>query len=186
MKKNIISIFTLICLLVCSCNSEKKGETHTSTETTVQTSKPMDAEKKLKRNYTVDIDGNHYNIIIERYPDHSLPTVKDQLEQEFYDNSVKILITRNNQEFFSKIFKKEAFIDYMSEEYKNGSILLGMAFDKEKTNKNKICIAAQLGQPGTGEGPAFTVEIITSDASCSIIRDLQQDTNAENNEEFGD
>lgn len=140
---------------------------------------PMEAERKLERSYTAKYGEHTYSISIKRYPNHELPIVKDQLDQEFYDNSVEIVILRDGKSFFEKNFSKEAFLDYLSEADRAGSILLGMAFDEEKSNGSKICIAAQIGQPGSGEGPAFTVEVSTSSAVCSILKDLQQDTNAE-------
>lgn len=179
MKKSVIAIVALSSLALAGCGSSEKKEAKEERVDSVAKAAPMEAERKLERSYTAKYGEHTYSISIKRYPNHELPIVKDQLDQEFYDNSVEIVILRDGKSFFEKNFSKEAFLDYLSEADRAGSILLGMAFDEEKSNGSKICIAAQIGQPGSGEGPAFTVEVSTSSAVCSILKDLQQDTNAE-------
>lgn len=180
MRKNVIAIVALSSLVLAGCGSAERKETKEEKVDSVVKTAPMEAERKLERSYTAEYGEHTYNITIKRYSNHELPIVKDQLDQEFYDNNVEIAILCDGKSFFEKNFSKEAFLDYLSEADKASSILLGMAFDEEKSNGKKICIAAQIGQPGSGEGPAFTIEISTSNAVCSILKDLQQDTNAEN------
>lgn len=180
MKKAAIAIIALSCLSIYGCGStDKNKEDAENISKSTKENGPMEAESPLERKYSSKIDGHTYEITINRYPNHNLPTVKDQLDQVFYDNSVKLVVKKDGVSFLIKDFSKEAFIDYLNDNDKKSTILLGMAFDEDKSNASKICIAAQLGQPGSSEGPAYTIEISTTDGSCSIIKDLQQDTNAE-------
>lgn len=54
-----------------------------------------------------------------------------------------------------------------------------MNFYEEKTSGGHICLSAQVGEPGVGEGPAFIVDIPTGGGACSILRDSEQDTNGQ-------
>lgn len=179
MKKKNLLLLLLTAALSVSCGGDKKDNDRAAqTSEQAETKGPQDADKPLNRTYTATIGGKSYEISVNRSPDHELPTVKDQLDQEFYDNSVRVSITNGGNEIFARTFTKEAFADYLSEADKNGMVLLGMAYDEEKTTGSRICLAAQIGQPGMGEGPAFTIEISADGSSCSIVRDMQQDTNA--------
>lgn len=181
MKKAFIPVLGLaigFTLAGCGGNGEAQQQQTTDSVATVKPQGPI-ADSELKRDYSVSMGGHEYAIVVSRYPDKQVPTVKDQLDQEFYDNCVDVTITRDGSAFFSKTFKKEAFEDYLSAADRKGAVLLGMAYDDTKSGDGRICLAAQVGQPGMGEGPAFTVEIPTGGGPYSIVRDVQQDTTAD-------
>jgi len=178
MQKVLILTALAAALLVQGCSSDKKPEAKRIAVDTAKPKAPMPADNELTRDYTATLGANTYTITIHRTPDKSLPTVKDALDQEFFDNSVAVTITRGGEAFFSKTFTKEAFEDYLGSADRTGSILLGMAYDEEKSSRGHLCLAAQVGQPGTGEGPALTVDIPTAGGAYSILHDTQQDTNA--------
>lgn len=71
---------------------------------------PWTAERKLERSYTAKYGEHTYSISIKRYPNHELPIVKDQLDQEFYDNSVEIVILRDGKSFFEKTSVRKRFL----------------------------------------------------------------------------
>lgn len=179
MKKTLLLVAIAATLLTTGCGNEKKTTDQRDTISTPTTKGPLPADNELTRNYTAQLGGHTYAITIHRAPNESLPTVKDALDQEFYDNSVDVAITRDGETFFTKTFTKEAFEDYLESADRTSTVLLGMAYDEEKSGGSHLCLAAQVGQPGTGEGPAFTIDIPTTGDAYSILRDTQQDTNAE-------
>lgn len=180
MKQIMALTIGAACLTLTACGGEKRTEpAQDSVETAPIPTGPSPVEDELTRHYADTIRNRAYDITVRRYPDNSLPTVKDELGQDFLDNSVEVTITRDGTQFFSKTFRKEAFEDYLSKSESATSVLLGMAYDEEMSTDKIVCLAAQVGHPGVGEGPAFTVEIPISDGPYSIVRDTRQDTNAE-------
>jgi hypothetical protein len=178
MKKIVIAVAAAAGMTLMSCGSEKASTPQADSVKTVATQGPQPADNELSRDYRSTIEGHNYVISIHRTPDSSLPTVKDELDQEFYDNRVVVTITRDGDSIFHQALTKEDFLDYLSADERRGSILLGMVYDEEKSSRLHHCLAAQVGQPGTGEGPAFTIEIpLAGGSTFSIVRDSQQDTN---------
>ena len=113
---------------------------------------------------------------MERRADTSLPVVTDELGNRFYDNRVEVSILRDGQSFLQRSYTKDAFSDFLSASDKQGTVLLGMAFDADRSDSRAIRLGAQIGQVGVEEGPAFIVEIPLSGAASSIVRDSNQDT----------
>lgn len=177
-------IFSIALFILLSCGG--KGETsHQEKQDSVQTSLikgPRPADDELMRCDTVRLGGHLYVLSIHRQVDETLPTVTDPLEQVFYDNCVKVNIMRDGEAFFRKNFRKEAFSGFLSNIDCENYILLGMAYDELKSSAGRLCLAAQIGQPGTGEGPAFTIDIPLNGGAYSIVRDVRQDTTSEDQE----
>lgn len=163
-------------LAACGGKSENKTETTADTTQTVADDTPYaDASQTMKNEFSA---GNHrYEITIHREADKQQPVVTDELGKKFYDNRVDVTITCDGQDFFKKMYTKDAFDGFLTEADKHGSVLLGMAFDSEKTQKDKriIYLGAQVGQVGIEEGPAFSIEIPLDGSASSIVRDTAQD-----------
>lgn len=184
MKKRTPLSLALLALLAAACSQGEKREATTAAATTSVTQKaPQAADAPLTRCDTAQLGGHTYIVTIARTPDKALPTVTDPLDQVFYDNAVTVDIARDGASLFSKTFRKEAFSGFLTESDRTSAILLGMAFDAERSTAATLCLAAQVGQPGTGEGPAFTVEIPAGGGAPSIVRDTRQDTMAEEGDE---
>lgn len=178
MKKTplIIAFSSLALLTACGGRTESAQTDADSAVQTALADGPRSADGDLQRESSATLGGHQYTISIHRYADKSLSTVKDELGQEFYDNSVEIKIQRDGSNFYSKTFTKEAFLNHLSASDRTSTILLGMAFDAERSEANTLCFGAQIGQPGIESGPAFTVLIPTNGSAVSILRDTVQDT----------
>lgn len=110
MKKSVIAIVALSSLALAGCGSSEKKEAKEERVDSVAKTAPMEAERKLERSYTAKYGEHTYSISIKRYPNHELPIVKDQLDQEFYDNSVEIVILRDGKSFFEKTSVRKRFL----------------------------------------------------------------------------
>ena len=180
MKNNLLSAFTalLLCATLCACGKGKSDSDNASADSTAQqtVSNAPYADPSQSNTYQAKLAGRSFEITIKREADKSLPTVTDELNKKFYDNRVDVTIKADGQEFFSRSYTREAFQDFLSENEKEGTVLLGMAFDSEKSDGHAIRLGAQIGQVGIEEGPAFTVEIPLDGSASSIVRDKEQDT----------
>lgn len=134
------------------------------------------ASPELKHTSTAELGNHTYRITIHRKSDSTLPKVKDEFNKEFNDNRVHVIVERDGSEIFNKDFTKATFNDNLTDEEQPGTILLGMAFDQEKSDGHTICLGAQIGLVGIEEGPAFCVKISTDGKGYTIVRDHNQDT----------
>lgn len=183
MKKTSCLLLSAVLVALSACGGKDDNKAaDTDVTAATQQKGPRPAEDELTRRDTARLGGQTYVVSIHRRADTSLPTVTDPLDQVFYDNSVEVSVTRGGEPFFSKTFRKEAFTGFLSEADRETCILLGMAYDESNSSAGHICLAAQVGQPGTGEGPAFTIDIPTDGGAYSIVRDAQQDTTSEDRE----
>ena len=157
----------------------KKTESEASTNdttTAVASNKPY-ADPSQKNEYKAHLGGADYVVTILREADSSLPIATDDLGNKFYDNRVIVTVKRGAEEVVNKTFTKENFSDFLTTSTdRQGTVLLGMAYDSEKSDGHTLRLGAQIGQVGIEEGPAFTVEIPFDGGAVSIVRDTNQDT----------
>lgn len=94
----------------------------------------------------VDWHGAPFTVAMERTADKSLPIVKDETGNRYYDNRIAVRITaKDGQDVFSRVFTKEAFAGYVDAAYLRDNALLGIVFDC--VEGNELCFAASIGSP---------------------------------------
>jgi|UniRef100_UPI0015B6B2F9 hypothetical protein len=180
MKKIVLaSTCLLLGLSLASCSNKKsdaEAQNVDSTQTVNNNNAPY-AEPTQSNAYTTKLAGKQFEITISRVADKTLPIVKDDLGKEFYDNRVDVVIKCNGQEFYKNSFTKDAFSEFLTTAAdRQGTVLLGMAYDSAKSDGHAIRLGAQIGQVGIEEGPAFSIEIPLDGSAASIVRDNNQDT----------
>lgn len=177
MRKYISPAVALLFALTLSCGGSKEAEVkNTKPQETTEVAQGPIADREWSYKYNELLDGHQYEIAIRRYSNPELPLIKDELGQEYYDNSVEINIQRDAKPFYSKTFTKDAFWNFLSDTYKTNSILQGIAFDK--SDAEGLHFGAQIGLPDGEGGPAFIVTI-SKQGMMSIVRDHNQDTQGE-------
>lgn len=178
MMRNVLLMTAgVLALALVACGGRENKEQPKADSVSVKAGRgPLPAERDLMRENTVQQLGHTFHVAIRRYVDKSLPVVKDELGQDFYDNKVEVTIQSEGTQFFHHTFSKDDFAGFIPIEELNTYVFLGMAYDDRKADTRDLCLAAQLGQPGTGEGPAFTIEIPIDGGAFSIVRDTQQET----------
>lgn len=165
-------------LLVFSACSSKQSQaplTSDSTQLSLQSS-PLYAMPALENRYSDRLGGHDFVVIVSRQPDETLPKAIDELGVAYTDNRVEVLITKDGQDFFRGTYTKSSFLEALSQSEALGTVLLGMAYDSQKSSESILCLGAQIGQIGIEEGPAFTIEIPLAGGAPKIVRDLEQDT----------
>ena len=97
---------------------------------------------------TVPWVGSTYRVRCQRYTNDSLAYVKMENGRMFRDNLIKVVITRaDNSVFFDKVFRKSMFEIFFNQEYAEQNVLLGMALEKEKTDKDNLYFLGKVGNP---------------------------------------
>lgn len=179
MKKGIsaVAVIALTIGLTACQNKKENAQTNsdTQTENVAKKQEPY-ADAKLKNTYTAKLGGKVYDIKITRYPDKQHPAITDELGNKFYDNCAEILISCQGSVFYSKNYTKADFDKLLTDNERLGTILLGMAYDMEKSDNKYIRLGAQIGQVGIEEGPAFSIAIPLDGSTPQITRDNNQDT----------
>lgn len=173
-----VCLLFLCCCFTAACGDKKtQGEAATADSLAQTTAKDAPYEEpELKNTFTAKLAGKNFEITVVRRADKSLPVVTDELGKQFYDNRVDVTILSDGEPFFERSYTKEAFADFLSSAEKQGTVLLGMAYDSEKSDASTLRLGAQIGQVGIEEGPAFSVEIPLDGGASSIVRDQEQDT----------
>lgn len=114
----------------------------------------------------------HYQLYINRSPSDSLPLVKSDMGT-FNDNRIVVTIVRqDHSQLFSKTFTKQDFAPFLSDNYLDKTILEGVVFDVEKTEKGSgnIILAASVSYPSSDLYIPFSV-IVAPSGKMSIEKD---------------
>ena len=162
MKKNLTNILYAIAMLgIVSCSKQPATQD-------IIVSKPVETKEKA----TVKMDAyefereidwleKKYTIKINRFPDESLPIVKDESDQEYYDNKIEMLVVRaDGSVFFNRTFAKADFSNHLDEHFKKEGAMLGIVFDK--TNGNDLIFAGSIGSPARTSDEYIPLKITLS------------------------
>ena len=106
--------------------------------------------QEYQRTKDVQWMGKDYQVDVRRVASDSLPMVKDEIGQEFVDNRITIRILRSDGSvFFSQVFTKAAFEQFLDDDYRETGILEGLVFDK--VDGHQLVFAASVSHPQTDE-----------------------------------
>lgn len=178
MKTNKFYLIIVGCLILsmAAC-SEKKKSDDIITER-VERPQPQDPLRLQPYAESKDFSwiGRAYHLNINRQPSDSLPMVKDEIGQEFVDNSITLEILRQDGTvFYRHEFTKKDFDKYLDDDYRATGILEGLVFDKP--NGDWLEFAASVSHPQTDEYIPLIVRLSrTGDLVIKV--DTQLDTNA--------
>ncbi len=170
MKRPIILPALCATLTLTGCGSEKtSGNQQDTTQTAISVTREPYADRERNTTHEAQMGSHQYSIAIHQSPDKSLPTVKDALDQEFYDNRIEVKITRDgDEEIFAHDFSKDAFADHIGKNEIGKFILSGMGFDESASANGYIVLTAQVGEPGSEDVQPFRISIPTSGRGFSI------------------
>ncbi len=178
MKKGTLAALSLSALLLAGCGGKSAEAGKDGKDSAAVAVKPY-ADPKMEMKYSVRLAGKGYSVTIKREADPSQPVVQDELGHEFYDNRVTVTILRDGAAFSEATYTKDSFREFLTATDSKGSVLLGMAFDPDRSDSRAIRLVSQVGQPGIEEGPSFVIEIPLDGGAASILRDKRQDTTKE-------
>ena len=173
MKTNILYIFAVVLVMVLvGCKSEKKSDYIIVDSEPVEEKQvgPIAADD-YQLTDTVTWHGKVYTYTVSRECDKVATVAEDEDGQKFYDNKVSISIMRaDNTEFYSHVFRKSSFSQYIPSTFEKGSILEGVVF--EKAEADYLQFAASIAYPQTDEYIPFAVRISLS-GNLTIVKITQ-------------
>ena len=96
----VLTVIGCLTLVLVACGGKKKSDNIIAER--VEQPKPQ--EPVRLQSYTDDRDvkwiGRTYHISINRQPSDSLPMVKDEVGQQFVDNVITLVVSRDNGSVF--------------------------------------------------------------------------------------
>ena len=130
--KRLLPLILVPALLVLGACKEKKKSTDIITTKYVpkqpQAPIAMAADTDTKH---IEWQGKPYTITVDRAPVDSLPQVKDENNQPYIDNRVKVTIVRSDGSvFFERSFTKASFNSYIDDSFRKNGILAGFRYDE--------------------------------------------------------
>lgn len=183
MKTNRYCVLLVGCLALTlmACGGKKKSENIITERAEVP--KPQEPVRLQPYSDSRDISwiGRQYHLDINRQSSDSLPMVKDEIGQQFVDNYITLVVSRQDgSQFYHHRFSKKDFDKYLDDDYRKTGILEGLVFDK--TDGDWLEFAASVCHPQTDEYIPLIVRLSRM-GELSIKRDTQMDTSAVEEEE---
>ncbi len=178
MKTNKCYFFLIVCLalILMACGGKKKSDNIITERAEIP--KPQEPVRLQPYSDSRDVNwiGRSYHLDINRQPSDSLPMVKDEIGQQFVDNCITLVVSRQDgSKFYSHKFTKKDFDKYLDDDYRKTGILEGLVFDKAEGDWLEF--AASVSHPQTDEYIPLIVRLSRM-GEISIKRDSQMDTNA--------
>lgn len=181
MGKTTLLAFIVLASLTMGCSEKKKSDDVIARKIVKKAPAPPVYMQEYEQTKSVSVGGATMNITIVRQPDDSLTMVKDDTGQKFVDNRISLTVTNaQGSVIVKKTFTKNAFDQYLDDDYRGKGILEGLVFDC--VEGNGIRLAASVSHPQTDEYIPLVVTVSKSGA-ISITRDTKLDTSSEEEDE---
>lgn len=174
--KRILPLILVAGLVVLGACKEKKQSTDIITTKYVpkQPQDPiaMPADTQTKN---IEWQGKPYTITIDRVPVDSLPQVKDENNQPYVDNRVKLTIMRaDGSAFFQRTFTKASFNTYIDDSFRKNGILAGFRYDEVENSGIEFSVVVAL--PDAIDDVFVPLELVVDrQGGVSITRDDDMD-----------
>lgn len=171
----------LLAAAVAGCGGKKESDTIIAPK--LEKKKPSAPIRMQDYTQTREIEWNGSRLVseIRRTADDSLAMVTDETGQKFVDNSIELVVRRaDGSVFFKKTFTKEAFDQYLDNDYRKTGILEGLVFDR--VDESSLRFAASVSHPQTDEYIPLIVTVSKA-GKLGIERDTQLDTSSSDEEE---
>ena len=174
--KHILPLILVAGLVALGACKEKKQSTDIITTKYVpkQPQDPiaMPADTQTKN---IEWQGKPYTITIDRVPVDSLPQVKDENNQPYVDNRVKLTIMRaDGSAFFQRTFTKASFNTYIDDSFRKNGILAGFRYDEVENSGIEFSVVVAL--PDAIDDVFVPLELVVDrQGGVSITRDDDMD-----------
>ena len=174
--KHILPLILVAGLVVLGACKEKKSSTDIITtkyvpkEPQAPIAMPVDVQTK-----NIEWQGKPYTITIDRVPVDSLPQVKDENNQPYVDNRVKLTIMRaDGSAFFQRTFTKASFNTYIDDSFRKNGILAGFRYDEVENSGIEFSVVVAL--PDAIDDVFVPLELVVDrQGGVSITRDDDMD-----------
>jgi hypothetical protein len=128
-----------------------------------------------QRRNEVEWMGKPFSVIIKRESSDSLPMLKDETGQKYYDNRVTLTVLRSDSSvFMKKSFTKESFASYVDTDFKQEGIFENIVYHGVEDQKLKF--GAVITRPGSEDEFVPLDMYIDSEGGLSITQGKLFDT----------
>ena len=126
-----------------------------------------------------------YKVEVHRFVADSLPKVKDEQGNPYFDNLIRVRVLRaDGSEFFNRVFSKKSFNDYLDENTRKTGALLGIVFDHAEGDN--LYLGASVGSPDRLSDEYIPLILtISRMGDVGIKRDTKIDSDVPEEEEEG-
>lgn len=175
---NYILLAALTAALATGCTEKKKSNIIIAPKPVAKVQKSTQKMSDYEQARDVEWLGSTYKVVVKRVSDSSLPIVKLDENNKYYDNKITIRIIRSDgSEFFNRTFTKDGFESYLDKHTKESGALLGIVY--VKAEGDNLCFAASVGSPDvTSDEYVPMVLKITRMGAVSISKDQLLDTDS--------
>lgn len=148
-----ILLSAIIAASLVACNEKSSNTTVIiSTENETITTPDTIAMNQYTNSNEVEVNGNMYNYSYEFTPSKSLPIVTNSSDRKYYDNQIKLSITKDGNVIYSTTFTKATFKNFIPEEIYETIVLMGFNFNYNKEDEHdKFYFVASIGDPDDEE-----------------------------------
>lgn len=169
-------VFAATAVSMVSCSEKKPTNDIIARKTVKKAPAGPGRMQDYSHNETISWLGKEYGIEIRRNVDKELPMIVDDSGNKFYDNKVKVIVTRpDGSVFFDRTFSKDDFSSCMTENYMKKSALLGIVIDK--VEGDNLRFAASVGSPDVLSDEYMPLVLTLSRmGDVSIKKDTRLDT----------
>lgn len=148
-----ILLSAIIAASLVACNEKSLNTTVIiSTENETITTPDTIAMNQYTNSNEVEVNGSKYNYSYEFTPSNSLPIVTNSSDRKYYDNQIKLSITKDGHDIYSTTFTKATFKNFIPEEIYETIVLMGFNFNYNKEDEHdKFYFVASIGDPDDEE-----------------------------------
>ena len=127
---------------------------------------------------TIFYKGHVYQYNIVRESDSTLSLIRDTETQNVYmDNHIELTVLRNGESFYSKVFTKNDFVNFLDTGFRTNGLLEGFVFDE--TTEDGLRFATSISYPQSDMYIPLTVTVKTN-GSIVIAKENLIETESEN------
>lgn len=144
--KHINLLLLIVAIALMGCKEKKTSDDIIVEKTTNNEPKAVEKSGDYNDERSIDWGGSTYTVSVSRQADESLPQIADSEGRKYYDNKVRIKVTRSDgSTFFDKEFTKQYFVSQVGEEYIKSNVLTGIVLDK--VENGSLIFVASVGSP---------------------------------------
>lgn len=144
MNRNFVQMMTAAIFLmlgVVACKEKPKSEDIIVAKYVPERPKAPIKMPVDSRETTIEWLGKNYKISVTREPADSMAKLVDEIGQQYFDNRVRLTITReDNSEFLRKVFTKESFASYVENDFRENGMLENIVFHEIDNNLLKFAV----------------------------------------------
>lgn len=186
MKRGLgIAAVMMAACLVLSCSEKKQSNVIIAPKPVKQAPKAPAKMDEFKHTDDVPWLDKTYKVEVHRFVADSLPKVKDEQGNPYFDNLIRVRVLRaDGSEFFNRVFSKKSFNDYLDENTRKTGALLGIVFDHAEGDN--LYLGASVGSPDRLSDEYIPLILtISRMGDVGIKRDTKIDSDVPEEEEEG-